>query len=420
MIGIITNSPTHKLGNTVIKEEDFLTSFNVAYGLMTVPSIDFVLPISYAPYISGTTQISVRDDDWTYSGYVLDKQSDLTNGTVTINTSHIVGLLSKRTLPTNVTAKDKTLVEVFEQVIGYWEDDKENLVNKFAYKVVGDTESKIEYEFSNESLLEFLTKVCEKTQDYYWRIDRHNPYLIEVSKFGDKKELLLSKETYIIAFSDVGENFSEIVNASVVMSDKTDSGASTLTLRDIFHNKEYQDEKFPVITTGKPANSQRHFHYPYILAFAPEQEAEEYAVIDTEGIALEGGELYWGTITNNDIQAVAEDNKELTDEDRLKATQQLYVSAIRRLKNSRRKTVYTATVKPLPKGVVQPGDMVKLLLDDEVMTLGTCSNYYAKVLKENDWFYVTEISDAYSEGNAHVQEVVLSKYLYSVRDTPAT
>ncbi len=41
---------------------------------------------------------------------------------------------------------------------------------------------------------------------------------------------------------------------------------------------------------------------------------DEYAILDEEGIALEAGELYWGSITTNDTQAIAGENKEVSDD----------------------------------------------------------------------------------------------------------
>lgn len=78
------------------------------------------------------------------------------------------------------------------------------------------------------------------------------------------------------------------------------------------------------------------------------------------------------------------------------------------------------TIEPLPKRLVQAGDRVMFKLDMGVTELTACSNYYEKVLKESDWFYVTKITDEYSPGNARVQSLEISKYLYSDRDIPVT
>ena len=254
----------------------------------------------------------------------------------------------------------------------------------------------------------------------YWRINRYDPYQIDIGIFGSQREVLITEDTYFISLDDISENYNDVVNVGVVMSDKSDGGASSLTLRDIFYNKSLMVQGFPVIKTGRVVNSQRSYDYPQIPQFAPEIIGEEFALLDEEGVALEAGQLYWGTITTNDIQAIAEDNKELTDDDRINATEQLYFSAIRKLKNSRRKIVYNITVSPLPRRKVQVGDRIMFNINVDLSELTACTKYYEKVLKVNDWFYVTEILDEYSEGASHLQKLALSKYLYSDRDITAT
>lgn len=424
MRGRIINNSNNRLKSVEIIEQDFLSSFSISFSLMEVPTITITLPATYGKYVTGSTEVELICDDWKYRGYVENKSTDYSSYIVKIVTSHIVGRLSNRSLPTNVTVKDKTAQETITQAFGYWdkEEFKEDIVNSFTINYVDDeaTKEKIEYEFSNESLLEFLTKVCEKTTTLFWRINRHNPYLIEFGVFGDKKNVLINENNYLISLDDVSEDYSEITNIGVVMSDKSDSGASSLTLRDIFYNKEYMVDGFPVIKTENLINTQRQYDYPQIPIFAPEIIGDEFAVMDEEGVALEAGELYWNTITDNDTQAVADSNKEVTDEDRLNATKQLYQSAIRKLINSRRKITYNITIEPLPNRKCQLGDRVMFLLNEGVYTLTACSKYYEKILRQNDWFYITSITDEYSEGDARLQQLTLSKALYSDRDTTAT
>lgn len=420
MRGRIVNS-SNRLSDVEIVETDFLSSFNLEFSMMEIPSLQITLPVKYGKFITGNSIIYISGDDWLYAGYVDSKLINTKDLTVTIPTSHVLGKLSKRSLPTNVTVKDKTAKETIEQVIDYWKD-KKDLVNDIIVNYVDDeaTKEKIEYEFSNETLLDFFKKVCEKTTNLFWRVNRHNPYQIDIGAFGSQKDILINEYNYLISIDDISEDYSEITNIGVVMSDKSDSGASSLTLRDIFYNKEKMIKGFPVIKTDNNVNTQRQYDYPQIPIFAPEIIGDEFAIMDEEGIALEAGELYWNTITNNDIQAVASTNKEVTDEDRLKATEQLYQSAIRKLKNSRRRIEYNLTIKPLPDNMCQLGDRVMFVLNDGVWTLTACSSYYEKILKISDWFYITKISDEYSEGNARIQKVTLSKFLYSDRDVKAT
>lgn len=419
MIGHILNSKGSGRRSTLIPEEDFLGEISVEFSMMEVPAIQLTLPIRYSKLISGNTHIILQTDDWKYEGYAGNKSNDFKDMTVTVKTSHVIGRLGKRTLPTNVTVKARSVVSAVEQALGYWSNEahKDDLLNDFKIKYVDDYAEKnlIEYEFSNETFLEFLTKVCEKTTSLYWRVNRYDPYLIEFGIFGIKKDVLINEYNHLVSLDSVEENYEDTINIAVAMSDKSDSGASSLTLRDIFHNPRFMLEGFPVIKTGNKVNSQRSYDYPQLPVFAPEIIGDEFAVMDTEGIALEAGELYWGTVTDNDTQSIAEDNKEITDADRLKATEQLYRTAIRRLKNSRRKIIYSMTIEPITERRVQPGDRVMFVLNAGVWELTACTKYYEKILKESSWFFVTKLTDTYSNGT-HLQKVELSKFLHSDRD----
>ena len=419
MIGHILNSKGSGRRSTLIPEEDFLGEISVEFSMMEVPAIQLTLPIRYSKLISGNTHIILQTDDWKYEGYAGDKSNDFKDMTVTVKTSHVIGRLGKRTLPTNVTVKARSVVSAVEQALGYWSNEahKDDLLNDFKIKYVDDYAEKnlIEYEFSNETFLEFLTKVCEKTTSLYWRVNRYDPYLIEFGIFGIKKDVLINEYNHLVSLDSVEENYEDTINIAVAMSDKSDSGASSLTLRDIFHNPRFMLDGFPVIKTGNKVNSQRSYDYPQLPVFAPEIIGDEFAVMDTEGIALEAGELYWGTVTDNDTQSIAEDNKEITDADRLKATEQLYRTAIRRLKNSRRKVIYSMTIEPITERRVQPGDRLMFVLNAGVWELTACTKYYEKILKESSWFFVTKLTDTYSNGT-HLQKVELSKFLHSDRD----
>lgn len=420
MIGYIENTESSGLGSGIIAKEDFLGDFSVEFSLMEVPSIKLTLPIRYGKMMNGNTHIVIKTDDWVYRGYVGNKTNNFKDMTVSVDTSHVIGRLGKRTLPTNVTVKARSVVSTVEQAMGYWkgEEHKDDLLNEFRVKYLDDYAEKnlIEYEFSNETFLEFLTKVCEKTTALYWRVNRQDPYLIEFGIFGNKKDILINEYNYLISLDDIEENYEDVVNIAVAMSDKSDSGASSLTLRDIFHNPKFMLKGFTVIKTGNKVNSQRYYDYPQLPVFAPEIIGDEFAVMDEEGIALEAGELYWGTVTDNDTQSIADDNREITDGDRLRATEQLYRTAIRRLINSRRKIVYGITTEPLKPHILSVGDRVLFTLNEGVWELTACSKYYEKILKTSDWFYVTSITDDYSVGNAHTQKLKLSKFLYSDRD----
>lgn len=424
MIGKIINIDNGLESYVLIPIDDFLNDISISWDLMELPHITLTLPVKYSKHISGTSHIYLSSDKWEYEGYVEEKTIDFRSHTITLNTVHVINKLSKRTLPTNITLKSLSVKDVVAHTLGHWKEEEhiDDIVNKVRIEFVDSYAElyKIEFEFSNETLIEFFTKVCEKTPELYWRVSRFDPYLIQIGVFGKITETLISEHYRLITLDNINEDYSEVTNVAVVMGDKSDGGASTLTLRDIFYNKNLMVAGFPVIKTGNVVNNQRHYQYPQIPQFAPEIIGEEFAVIDEEGVALEAGQFYWGTVTDNDTQAIAHDNEEITNDDRIKATQQLYNSAIRRLRNSRRRISYSMLVEPKGLEGLEVGDKVLFTLSYGVHTLTPCSKYYEKILKLDNWFYITSMEDQYSVGNAYVKSLVLSKFLHSDRDVTAT
>lgn len=424
MQGMIINPEGSTLEDKLISQDDFLESIEIGWAMMETPAVTLTLPSKYGRYISGNSRLNLRGDDWVYEGHIESKDLDTENSVVTVVTTHVMNKLSKRTMPTNITLKAMSVKEVIEHTWEAWkrEDRVYDFVNEFKFKYVDGyaEEYIIEYEFSNEPLFDFLTKVCEKSPDLYWRINRYDPYLIEIGTFGQNKDIYINEYNYLVSLDNVLEDYSEVTNVAVVMSDKSDSGASSLTLRDIFYNKKLFVAGFPVFKTGNQVNSQRHYKYPQIPQFAPEIIGDEFAIMDEVGVAMEAGEFYWNTIVENDTQAIADDNEPITNDDRIKATIQLYQTAIRRLINSRRKLLFNITVEPLPNKSVQVGDKVMFSVEDGVWELTPCTKYYEKILKANDWFYITKMNETTSEGNSKLIELELSKFLYSDRDITAT
>lgn len=109
MIGYIENTESSGLGSGIIAKEDFLGDFSVEFSLMEVPSIKLTLPIRYGKMMNGNTHIVIKTDDWVYRGYVGNKTNNFKDMTVSVDTSHVIGRLGKRTLPTNVTVKARSV-----------------------------------------------------------------------------------------------------------------------------------------------------------------------------------------------------------------------------------------------------------------------------------------------------------------------
>ena len=145
--------------------------------------------------------------------------------------------------------------------------------------------------------------------------------------------------------------------------------------------------------------------YPIL---APNNELE-YAVIDEESVALEGGILIEDVFNFNDLSAFQPDEeKEITDEDRIRAAKTAYDASVRKLKLLRRSKKIRVETEPIK---VNPGDMVRFLYDNSILKLEACTSYEKKILSFNDWFYVTHIRVTIDDDGSERDELTLEKYL---------
>ena len=312
--------------------------------------------------------------------------------------------------------------EVVDQIQNIYEDDN------FAYpgwdidfsdKAKAE---KIDYVYSRQNKLDALTKTCELTEDLFWRVGFTGERYIEISQFGDKKPYILSLKPSgktnirIVTEPQIEYDFDDIINVATVYSAKSDSGMSSLTMREVYEDESLQDEMFPVIILRPEVNNERDYS-KYILqpkAIAPNNELE-YAVLDLEGIAEAGGYLIESSFAFNDISPFAVDQEngkttKITDKDRVLAAKQAYKAAIRKLKAARVKYSLEIVTEELPVDI-NVGDKVRLLYDNNLYILESCSNYMKKILSYDDLFYVTKISYEIDETGGEVDTITLAKEL---------
>lgn len=279
----------------------------------------------------------------------------------------------------------------------------------------------IDYVYSRQNKLEALTKTMELTKDLFWRVRFVNEKVIDISAFGEKKEYIIStkpagkKNIPIMSEPKITHEYEHVINVATVYSEKSDSGMSSMTLREIYENPGLQDEGFPVVILRANVNNERDYHkyieqYPEL---GPNNEYE-YAIIDEESVALEGGHIIEGTFAFNDLApfSVTDDDgeiKEITNEDRIKAATTVYHAGERKLIASRRRYYIDQETQILPNDI-NPGDMVRYMYDNQVLILKACSKYLKHILSYDDWFYVTRCR--YDV----VPSVTLEKYLRIDRD----
>ena len=280
----------------------------------------------------------------------------------------------------------------------------------------------VDYVYSRQDKLEALTKTMELSPDLFWRVRFVNERVIDISPFGDHQQLMLSTKpsgpvnVRMITEPNIRHDFDSVINLATVYSEKSDTGMSSMTLREVYNDPSLQEEGFPVVILRSNVNNERDYrmYSDQFPKLAPNNELE-YAVIDEESVALESGTIIEGTFAFNDLspfEVETEDGEtqEVTDEDRIQAAQTAYNAAIKKLKLARRTYSLRFDTEELPANVA-PGDMVRLVYDNSLYIVEECSAYLKKILSYDDWFYITRIDYKIDENGAEVDTVTLEKFI---------
>lgn len=285
----------------------------------------------------------------------------------------------------------------------------------------GDT--LIDYVYSRQNKLEALTKTMELTDDLFWRVRFINQKIIDVGPFGDKKNYIISikpvgeSNIQIVEEPSIEYDFENVINLATVYSEKSDSGMSSLTLREIYNDPSLQKKGFPVVILRANVNNERDYskyttQYPKL---APNNQLE-YAVIDETSVALESGTLIEESFDFNDLGAFNTNSEEVKDKDRVRAAKTVYNAAIRKLKQSRRSYRLELTTTEIPVDV-NVGDRVRFIYDNSIWNLDACSNYWKKILSYDDWFYITSIEYNFDSLEHETNRITLEKFLRIERET---
>ena len=284
----------------------------------------------------------------------------------------------------------------------------------------------IDYVYSRQNKLDALTQTMELTADSWWRVGFTNEKKVELGKFGEKKPYVFSTKPSgktnirIIEEPKIDFDFENVINVATVYSDKSDSGMSSLTLREVYNDPTKQRSGFPVVILHANVNNERDYS-KYITTslntskIAPNAELE-FAVLDEESIALESGTVIEGTYAFNDMSPFELDGKKVTDDKRMLAAQTVYERTIRRLIQARRSYNLTLTTEELPTDI-NVGDRVRVLYDNRIWNIEACSSYWKKILSMDDWFYVTAIAYNIDEVGVETNEVTLAKWIRIDRET---
>lgn len=292
----------------------------------------------------------------------------------------------------------------------------------------GAENTMIDYVYSRQGKLEALTKTMENTTDLFWRVGFGAEKVIEIGKFGHKKPYTISvrpsgvTNRRMITEPSITPDYENVINVATVYSAKSNGGMSSLTLREVY--EENEDAKilalkkdFPVVILHSNVNNERDYtryitQYPEL---APNNELE-YAVLDTESIRLESGVLIEGTYAFNDLGAIGIESRKLTNKQRRKASQTVYKAAIRKLKEARRNYRFEVTVEEMPPDV-NVGDKIRVIYDNSIWNLEACSNYWKKILRMDDWFYIEKMTWDIDSTGKETNALTLVKYLKIDRET---
>lgn len=391
--------------DTILITGDDLLQVDFAYDLNSTPNFSIDLPLKYYHYLDFRSEIKLHFDDGTMlHGIIVSRKITKSQEIVSCEYEHIFYEWTFESIPVNVVKKNTTVSNLMK--------DPDMIYQKKNWSIDVHNDYPIEYEFSRENKREGLEKIIELTPDLSYRVLRNSDRYLEIGKFGEHKQFLISFDN-IVDDLVITDDSSVISNYAVALSDKSEGGATTITLRDVFEHPELEMEGFPVIITGNTINTQAPQVGYRFTEYAP-NNIEEYAVIDEYGIMQECGDIYETTVSTNDIQPIQENGKPITNADRINSAKMLYQQTVRRLIHGRRRKLYECSVAYLPSDI-NVGDKVRLLFENKFDEFYGCSGVNSVgAFSVDAWVYVIRIQLHFQSDGSVVYDLVLSENLSSI------
>lgn len=288
------------VGKTVYKFTKILNTIDFSMELMDIPQISLTLPIRFKDYLTGRKDIRITlDNGLIFLGTVQGIETDTESGIIEVSIDHIIKEWERRQVPTNYAVKEKTIEQIYEdESIRYGKD----------WTMLFDEKAKsenVDYVYSRQNKLEALNQTIEHTETLWWRINLGQDKLLEIGEFGLKKPYRLStmrpgSNNIRILKLDIQEDYSNVVNIATVYGNKSDNGMSALSLREIYEDEELQNPDFPVIILRDGINNERDYNYQEFPELGPNNDLE-YAVIDSESVAMESGIYFEDTFAFEDL-----------------------------------------------------------------------------------------------------------------------
>jgi len=388
-------------GNTL------LNTLSWSNELQFAPTTTIELPIAYEQFFLEREEVKLYINHKVFHGITKHYTRDTAQGKLMVELIHVVDEWRYRQLSTNLAAKNRTINDLYSTYdFRYSKQWHLAFLQKSAQTV-------IDYVYSRQTKLEALTQTCELTPDIYWRVGFQFGRKLEFGSFGEKKNYSFSTQPTseqnirIIGEPEITHEFADVVNMATVYGEKSDSGMTSMSLREVYFEPLSQVKGFPVRTLRKGINNERGYDYMQFSKLAPNNDIE-YTVVDEESIKMESNKAIETTFSFNDLAPFSKKDEEITDEDRAKAARTAYEAAIKNLKESRRYWSMTVEVEELPREI-EVGDKVRLFYDLSLFQIGECSSYLEEILTKDDWFYVTKIDYEFDATGGETNKVTLAK-----------
>lgn len=382
--------------------------------LMYTPQLIITVPIYITEYINGNEEILVYVNRKVFHGLVTSWEEDKASELLRIELIHVINEWNYRQISTNLAAKDRTINDIYSTLdFRYPGWNIEYLDDSARYR--------IDYVYSRQSKLEGLTKTCELTDDLFWRVGFNFGRKLQIGRFGEEKVYKVTtspptaRNIQMIEEPVINHDTESVINIATVYGEKSDSGMSSMSLREIYEEPAAQVPGFPVVILTNEVNNERNYNYVEFTKLAPNNDVE-YTILDEESIALESGIIKEGTFAFNDLAPFNIESEEITDEDRAKQVLMAYHGGVKKLRQSRRKDDLTMPVSELPPEL-NVGDKILLQYDNLLNIMGDCGNYFKKILTINEYFYITAIDYEIDEIGNEIDTITLDKYLRTQRET---
>ena len=289
-----------EFGNVKKRFQLSLSNISMSNEMMSTPTIDIDGVAELLPYLRGRKEIRIYTENAIFYSNTQSVNVNTNTGVLSISCSHVIKEWEYRQVPTNYATKDKTIPQIYE-------DDEMKYSNEWIMSFDEKASQEvIDYVYSRQDKLSALTRTCELTPDLFWRVPLTKDKRIEVGVFGEKKNYTVSlrpsgkTNIHILEEPEINEDWSNVINLATVYANKSDSGMSSLSLREVYNDTSLQDPNFPVVIIRNNINNERDYNYIDYPKLAPNNQLE-YAVIDTESVAMESGLFIEGTFAFDDL-----------------------------------------------------------------------------------------------------------------------